>query len=113
MFRITTGCAALLCAACIVLSPPMRAQGTAAANAGGNSLAENPFVEKLLHEGTEGEQSALLARFEEWQQQPVPLATAPLSALYALPFLTRTEARRIRRLARDAGAGQNPAATFV
>ncbi len=112
MFRITTGCAALLCAACIVLSPPMRAQGTAAAAAGGNSLAENPFVEKLLHEGTEGEQSALLARFEEWQQQPVPLATAPLSALYALPFLTRTEARRIRRLARDAGAGPNPAATW-
>ncbi|MBE0643226.1 MAG: hypothetical protein IH600_04035 [Bacteroidetes bacterium] len=109
MFRITTGCAALLCAAGLLLSPRMHAQEMAVPASTENDLTGNPFLEQLLNEQAEGEQSALLERFDEWLQNPLPLASARLADITALPFLTRAEARRVRAIARDSVSVRDPA----
>ncbi|MFZ1731288.1 MAG: hypothetical protein WBQ23_12775 [Bacteroidota bacterium] len=106
MFCIIAKNAALLCAACFVLPLYVHAQVVPGTEPGSDDVAENPALEVLLNERSEGEQSALLEQFEEWQRTPLILERALLREIAALPFLTLTEARRIRAIARDASGTQ-------
>jgi hypothetical protein len=101
MIRFIPASAALLCTACLALALRAHAQESAPSAPIPEDLAGNSALEMLLREQSEGEQSALLERIEQWQRSPVILERALLRDITALPFLTRAEARRMRALARD------------
>ncbi len=106
MIRFLSGDAVLLCVACIALTLRVHAQEFSPSTLISEDLAGNPALELLLREQSEGEQSALLERFERWQRNPVILERALLRDITALPFLSRAEARRMRALARDPAVAQ-------
>ncbi|MFA6233699.1 MAG: hypothetical protein WC824_05835 [Bacteroidota bacterium] len=97
---------ALTCAMCIVLPLHLHAQELSAPLRIPSDFADNPAIELLLREQSEDEQTALLERFDQWQHNPVILERALLREITALPFLSRTEAQRIRALSRDPAATQ-------
>lgn len=69
-------------------------------------LSDNPAVQRLLLEKSEGDQETLLEQFEKWQRHPIILSRASVPDISVLPFLTHEEARRLHALARDTAVTQ-------